>query len=238
MRVMLLALWLLAPALALADPSADEILRGADTILAPEEYESEVTFVTHKGPDQARTFSLHVLKKGTDQLRVTFISPPDDKGAEFLRLGDDMWNYLPNLKRALKIPPKQEFHGGDFANADILRVDLAQDYVPTILPSDSSGQWLLDLRAKTDQVAYARIKYWIRKGDLMPLREEFYTASGKLVRKLEIKKTRAFGGITRPSHLVMQNLLIPSRFSEMIVDNFTLRKGIDRSLFDLGALGR
>ncbi len=230
--------FLLHAAAASANPTADELLRRANAILAPEEYEADVTFVTHKGPGDTRSFSLRILKKGTDHLRVRFLAPPDDAGSEFLRVGDNMWNFLPNLKRSLKISARQEFHGGDFSNSDVLRVDLVQDYRPTVLPSSSADEWLLDLRAKSDAVAYSEIKLWMRKKDGMPLREELYTGSGKLVRKLELTDVKKFGKLVRPSRYVMRNMVMPARYSEMTWNDFHLRSGIQAGQFDLDSLGR
>ena len=89
-----------------------------------------------------------------------------------------------DLGRAIRISPKQEFHGGDFNNTDILRVNLSVDYTVTMLPSTSPGEYLLELRARNDSIAYDVIKYWVRTSDFMPLRQEFYTRSGKLMRRV------------------------------------------------------
>jgi outer membrane lipoprotein-sorting protein len=181
---------------------------------------------------------MQVWKRGARQARIRFLAPADDQGSEVLRVGDEMWNYLPNLKRALRISPKQEFHGGDFANADILRVNLAEDYTPKLRADAPAGCWLLELAAKTDQVAYARVLYWVRQRDSMPLRQEFYTASGKLVRRLELEEPRASGRLVRPSRFVMRNLVATSRQSELVWEVFEVKRGLDEALFLVGSLGR
>jgi outer membrane lipoprotein-sorting protein len=184
-----------------------------------------------------RTFSMHILKSGEDLHRIRFLAPADDKGTEVLRIGDEMWNYLPNLKRSLKISAKQEFHGGDFSNADVLRVNLAKDYTPTLVGT-TADEYQLELKAKNDEVAYDTIKYWLRKKDGMPLRQEFYTSSGKLVRKCDFLDPKPFGKLTRPSKLVMWNMLNKSRHSEMVINDFTLRPQLPDGAFKLAALGR
>jgi outer membrane lipoprotein-sorting protein len=219
-----------------AGPSADEILSHADAILAPDEYEAKVRFVSHRS-DATKTFEMHLVKKGTERLRVKFLAPAEDRDTEVLRVGENMWNYLPNLKRALRISPKQEFHGGDFSNSDVLRVNLAADYAPKLLPESTATEWVLELVAKNDHVAYAKIKYWISKKGFMPLRQEFFTDSGKLVRKLEMSQPKAFGKLVRPTVFVMKNLLVPTRYSEMIWDSFAQKRS-DDSQFLQASLGR
>lgn len=232
-----LSVALAIPAMAASAPSAEEVLRRSDEILAPVDFEAEMTFITHRGKNETRTFSMRMWKKGGDKLRFQFLTPAEDRGAEVLRVGDNYWSYMPNLKRALKIGGKQEFHGGDFSNSDVLRINLSEDYVPKMV-STSGDAYELELTAKNDEVAYARVRYWIRKKDYMPLRGDYYTASGKLIRKLEMTDEKTFGKYRRPSKFVMRNMLVPSRSSEMIYNAFVERKDLDSGLFELVALGR
>lgn len=220
-----------------AAPSADAILARADAILAPQNFESDVTMKTVRSNGEERSYSMRIWKSGDELHRIRFTAPADDKGTEVLRISGDMWNYLPNLKRALRISAKQEFHGGDFSNADLLRPNLARDYTPKLVGT-TDDEYQLELTAKSDEVAYGTIKYWLRRKDCMPLRQEFYTSSGKLVRKLELLDPKPFGKVQRPSRLVMWNALVPSRRSELLVNAFAVRAELDDGLFNLASLGR
>ena len=130
------------------------------------------------------------------------------------------------------------FHGGDFANTDILRVNLLADYDVRSLASPVADEYLLELRAKNDSISYSRIVYAIRKRDFMPQRQEFFTASAKMIRKLTFTEPRAFGKHVRPSHLTMENLLVVGRRTDMIVKTFKVVPNLDSGLFELAALGR
>ena len=76
-----------------------------------------------------------ILKRDADKFRVWFSEPASVKGQEILRLGDNSWVYLPNLKRATRIANRDSFQGGDFNNADVLRVNYTVDYDAVIVPS-------------------------------------------------------------------------------------------------------
>ena len=236
-RLSFVAALVALPLAAHADPAAD-LLKRTVAILAPEEYESQITFTAHKANGQVTTFSIQMWKKGSDKTRFKFISPIDDRDMEVLRVGDNMWNYLPNLKRSLRISPKQDFHGGDFSNADVLRVDLVADYTPAIGAATAPDEQLLELTAKNDQVAYAKVKLWVRKKDAMPLREELYGAAGKLLRKLDYLKPKAFGALVRPSECTMKNMLVPARTTEMAWNSLRVTETADDSRFDMAGLGR
>lgn len=225
------------PFTASAEPSADEILRRADAILAPAEFEARIELVTHR-EGESRRFEMQIWKKGLDKSRIRFLAPVADRGSEVLRDGDNMWHFLPNLKRSIRISPRQEFHGGDFSNADVLRTNLAADYSPTLARSTSADTWLLELKSKNDSAAYDFIRYWVRKADGMPLRQEFFTRSGKMIRILELSEPKSFGGHERPTRMVMTNVLVPSRSSEMVVKKFVVKRMINEGLFQLAALGK
>lgn len=220
-----------------AEPTAGEILTQVDAILSPPEFEAKLTFVSHKAKGEAHTYSMRLIKKDSDKFRAYFLSPPDDVGQEVLRLGDDMWAYMPNVKRALKISTKQDFQGGDFANSDVLRVQLMQDYTP-VVKETKADVWVLELTAKSDKVTYARIVMSVRKKDYQPQQFEYFTGSGKLVRKMELSELKSFGKTIRPTKWVMHNMLEPKRMSEMTYDTFALRKDLDAALFEQSALGR
>lgn len=230
-----------APAAAPAAPAAAEnpadILTKVDAILSPPEFEAKLTFVSHKSAGEVHTYSLRLLKKDSDKFRIWFLSPPDDVGQEVLRISNDMWSYMPNLKRALKVSTKQDFQGGDFANSDVLRVELMRDYTPVIKES-TAEQWVLELTAKNDEVTYARVLLTVRKKDNQPTQFEYFTGSGKLVRKMELADLKTYGKLVRPTKWVMHNMLEPKRRSEMTYDTFNLRKDIDGAVFEQSALGR
>ena len=226
-----------AAAPATADPSPAELLTKVDAVLSPPEFEAKLTFVSHKSQGEVHTYSLRLLKKDSDKFRIWFLSPPDDVGQEVLRISNDMWSYMPNLKRALKVSTKQDFQGGDFANSDVLRVELMRDYTPVIKESNAEA-WVLELTAKNDEVTYARVLLTLRKKDSQPTEFQYFTGSGKLVRKMELMDLKTYGKLIRPTKWVMHNMLEPKRKSEMTYDTFNLRKDIDGAVFEQSALGR
>src|SRR2546428_6319172 len=119
-----------------------------------------------------------------------------------LRVGESMWVYMPNLKRALRIASRDSFQGGDFNNADALRVNYVADYEPVLTGADDPSLWLLELTAKTKDAAYDKIKLWVRREDRLPAKAEYYAASGKMLRSMTFADPKDFHGLKRPSHLV------------------------------------
>lgn len=238
MRMHLTAL-LLCSAPALADMDASALLKRYDEVMGPPAFDSTTSMVAHREDGSARTYKMRVLKSGTEKLRVYFSEPASAKGQEMLRNGDNLWIYLPNLKRATRIASRDSFMGGDFNNADVLRVNYEADYDAKLSPSDKPNTYLLELKAKNKQVAYDAIKLWMTKEQKpLPVRAEFYAASGKMLRSAEFSDVKEFGQVKRPAHIVMRNEQATQRFSEMNWETFNLKDNISASKFVLDDLGK
>lgn len=191
-------LWTLAPAAALAlDGKA--LLEKVDRNLEPENYEMTRKLINEEPDGKRKEFILYSVKKGRDKVAALFLSPASDKGRSTLRQGDNMWLYIPNVGKPVRITSLQSVTGGVFNNADILRVDYTEEYEVTAA-TEEAGNYLLDLKARTGAVAYDRLKMMVDKKTALPTVIEAYAASGLLVKTLRFKDIKDFGGdIVRPA---------------------------------------
>jgi outer membrane lipoprotein-sorting protein len=220
-------------------PTADQLLNKYDAVMGPQNFEAVAEMTAHRDDGSVRTYKMRVLKSGNEKLRIWFSEPAAVRGQEMLRQGENLWVYLPNLKKPTRLASRESFQGGDFNNADVLRVHYQTDYAAKVLPSSSVPEaWELELTAKTSDAAYERIKLWIRKVDGMPLKGEYYTASGKQLRAAEFSDVRSFGGFKRPAKIVMKNMLTPKRWSELVMTSFNSKVSPPPSRFVLDDLGR
>lgn len=196
----LLALWLVlllsSPALAL---DGAEILKKVDANLQPESFESYRKLINIEPNGAKREFLLYTLKKGHDKITSLFLSPASEKGRATLRLGDNMWLYIPSVGKPIRITSLQSVVGGVFNNADIMRLDYNVEY--TVQQSEEKKtEYILDLKAKTGAVAYDRLKMWVDKKTLVPTKIECYAATGLLIKTLYFKEMKPFDdGVLRPS---------------------------------------
>ena len=194
---LLLLLLLGTPAAWGADGNA--ILAKVDRNLEPESYEMYRKLINIEPNGNRKEFVLYSVKKGRDKVIALFLSPPSDTGRATLRLGDNMWLYIPDVGKPVRITSLQSVTGGVFNNADILRVDYATEYSAEAMEEDKDG-YLLSLKALTGAVAYDRLKMWVDKKTVLPTKIECYAASGLLIKTLYFKDTKDFGGgIRRPA---------------------------------------
>ncbi len=227
------------PSLAFAaDPTPQELLKRYDEVMSPRTFDGLLVMVAHRQDDTTRTYKFRALKSEDDKIRTWFFEPAAAKGQEMLRVEDNMWVYMPNLKRALRLASRESFQGGDFNNGDVLRVNYVADYNAKLSPSEDDKLWLLDLTAKTKEAAYDHIKLWMTKDDRQPKKAEYYAASGKLLRSAQFDDVKDFHGLRRPSHIVMRNELATKRYSEMNTLDMKLNIDVPAQKFVLDDLGR
>ena len=195
----LILLFAALPAAAAVDGT--QILQKVDRNLEPESYESYRKLIDIQPDGTKKEYVLYTMKKGRDKVVSLFLSPPSDKGRATLRLGDNMWLYLPDVGRPIRITSLQSVTGSIFNNADILRVDYSVEY-NVESAEEQKDAFVLSLKAKTGEVAYDRLKMWVDRQALMPVTIEAYAASGLLIKTLRFKDIKDFGGgIKRPATL-------------------------------------
>jgi len=203
MLTKLLSLILCLVALPVSGAALDgtQILQKVDRNLEPESYESYRQLLDIQPDGTKKEYVLYTIKKGRDKVAALFLSPPSDKGRVTLRLGENMWLYMPDVGRPIRITSLQSVTGSVFNNADILRIDYSSEY-NVEATEDQKDAFLLSLKAKTGDVAYDRLKMWVDKQALLPVTIECYAASGLLIKTLRFRNIKDFGGgIKRPATL-------------------------------------
>ena len=175
------------------------LLKQVDRNLSPDSYESYRKLINIEPSGAKKEFTLFTVKKGIDKVASLFIAPASEKGRSTLRLGDNMWLYIPNVGKPIRITSLQSVVGGVFNNADILQLDYTAEYDVEKV-EEKGGEYLLYLKAKTKTVAYDRLKIWADKKNVLPTRIECLTEANMLIKTLYFKDVKNFGGgITRPA---------------------------------------
>ncbi len=214
----LLAALFAFPALAAA-PSAPDgaaILKTVDRNLEPESYESFRKLINIEPDGSHKDYVLYTVKKGSDKLVALFLSPASEAGRGTLRLGDNMWLYIPEVGRPIRITSLQSVVGGVFNNADIRSLDYSVEYNVAKLEA-TADTYVLTLKAKTDAVAYDRLVMRVNRADLLPTEIACYAASGILVKTLRFSDVKDFGGgIRRPAEITTDSPLYKGYKSVMI----------------------
>jgi len=194
--MILMCLSLAVPAFAL---DGNEMLRKVDRNLNPESFEMYRKLINIEPDGSKKEFVMYSVKKGKDKIASVFLSPASEKGRSTLRIGENMWLYIPNVGKPIRITSLQSVTGGVFNNSDIMRVDYSAEYDCDKVEEADKGH-ILYLKAKTKTVAYDRVKMWVDGKRPLPVKIECFASSGMLIKTLYFKNIKDFGGgIVRPA---------------------------------------
>lgn len=185
-----------APAFAI---DGNEMLKKVDRNLNPESFEMYRKLINIEPDGSKKEFVMYSVKKEKDKIASVFLSPASEKGRSTLRIGDNMWLYIPNVGKPIRITSLQSVTGGVFNNSDIMRIDYSAEYdCEKVEPIDDGH--ILYLKAKTNTVAYDRVTMRVYGARLLPDRIECFASSGMLIKTLYFKKVKDFGGgLVRPA---------------------------------------
>jgi len=193
---LLLACALVSRAASPGAPDAEALLKQSDRFRNGwSSYVVRVRIADYEANKSDEEHFYEVSQKGTDKTYVELLSSRE-KGEHLLMLGDDMWVYLPDTSRPVRITPLERL-SGDASNGDVARTNYAADYSPVYLRTEKVGSeecHVLELTAKRKGATYHRILYWIRKEDARPVKAEFYLTSGKHIKSASFDDYSLIGG--------------------------------------------
>ena len=213
------------------------ILQQVDKNLNPDTYEMYRKLINIEPNGTKKEFVLYYVKKGQDKMVALFLSPASEKGRSTLRLNDNMWLYIPNVGKPLRITSLQSVVGGVFNNSDILRLDYSAEY-DVVNMTDEGETYLLELKAKTTTIAYDSLKMKVNKKALVPTTIQCFASSGMLIKTLYYKEPKDFGnGIVRPSVLETDSPLYKGYKSAMVYAKIN-KKELADEIFSLNYLSR
>jgi outer membrane lipoprotein-sorting protein len=236
----LFAVLLLAAAVAAAGgsapvPDAQELLRRSDAFRNPApSFVMRVRITNFEAGKSDEEHLYAVSQKGTDRTHVEFLSPRE-KGRYLLMLGDDMWIYLPDTSRPVRITPLERLTG-DASNGDVARTNYSADYDAVYLRAETVGETechVLELTARRKGATYHKIVYWLRTADARPVRAEFYLISGKHIKSATFDEYGPAGGRTMLRRMIIYDQIRKSSHSVLEYSGFAPRPLPDK-LFHQG----
>ena len=210
----------------------NEMLRKVDRNLNPESFEMYRKLINIEPDGSKKEFVMYSVKKGKDKIASVFLSPASEKGRSTLRIGENMWLYIPNVGKPIRITSLQSVTGGVFNNSDIMRVDYGAEYDCDKVDEADKGH-ILYLTAKTKTVAYARVKMWVDGKRPLPVKIECFASSGMLIKTLYFKNIKDFGGgIVRPAVIETDSPLYKD-YRSIIIFAKVKKKDLPDEIFSL-----
>jgi len=96
--------------------------------------------------------------------------------------------------------------------------------------------WIVELQAKTAQVNYQIRKLWVDKDRFIPLKEELYAKSGKLLKRMELFDIIKIDSRWYPKKIVFKDMLKTGDGTEFIIDDIEFDQQIPEYIFTKASL--
>jgi hypothetical protein len=194
----------------------DQMLRGDSS-----QGQVEMAVVTRRWE---RNVTMEIWSEGTENALIKVLEPKKEAGTATLKVGSDMWNYLPKIDRTIK------------------ESRLIRDYeIEIAYEGDREGvevyEFLLIPHPEAP-VVWGKMLYQVRKKDLMPTWAEYYDEDGELKRTMTFSEYREMGGRLVPTKSRMVPQDKPEEYTEMIYHELQFDIPIPQGTFSLSSLRR
>jgi outer membrane lipoprotein-sorting protein len=242
---LILALFATGPLVHAAMPDALTIAKKCDAALKGKTQRGAAS-MTVRTPDWQRTLEMTFWYDYPQKTFIRITAPAKEAGTGTLRLGSNMWSYLPTVERVIKIPPSlmlQSWMGSDFTNDDLVKESsMPTDYTHRIdgeTTEDSDACYrLIAIPKPNAAVVWGKLVLLIRKTDYIPRREEFFDEHGALQKTLYFDQIQKAGARDYPMrwHMVSntkkghETTLIFSSlvFDKPVADDIFTRQNLER----------
>jgi len=193
-----------------------------------------------------RTKEFNGYSAGEDKAYMEFTSPSRDKGTRFLKLGEEFWMYLPNVGKATKIAGhamRSSMMGSDFSYEDaVSNEELAESYDVVLEGEEAINDkncYVLKLSLKEGaEGSYYTQKLWVGKESFLPIKAEYFSRSGKLMKDVQILEFKRISGKNYPTRIRMENKLRKNTWSEFVISDIQIGISIPSNVFTKGYLER
>ncbi|WP_321375129.1 outer membrane lipoprotein-sorting protein [uncultured Draconibacterium sp.] len=214
------------------------IIKQADEKFRGESSRGEMTMIIER-PGWSRTVSMKNWTLGNDYSLIYITAPAKEKGQVFLKRDKEMWNWVPNIERMIKIPPSmmmQSWMGSDFTNDDLVKESqMAKDYSNKLLGEeevDGYSCYKIELIPHEDApVVWGKVIMWVSKEELHWLKAEFYDEDGFLVNTEILTDVKMMDDREMPTRLEMIPADEEGNKTVMIFDKIEFDVDLKESFF-------
>ena len=191
-----------------------------------------------------RTLTLEQWSKGEDKSLIKILKPKKEKGLATLRVDKNMWNYMPKVKRVVKIPSSMmssSWMGSHFTNDDLVKQSrMAEDYTFSItFEGMNDGKEIIEITClpnKEAAVVWGKVEVVVYADDYLPLRMIYYDEDLLLSRTLEFTNIEMMDGKIIPTMMSMIPTNEPGESTTVKWEEIQFDVTIDDEFFSLRKL--
>ncbi len=236
----------LSSVVAWCQPDIDDVITALDRLYRSDDSVAEMSMhiVT---PHWERTLTMKAWSEGSDKTFISILSPAREAGMATLRIGTEMWNYLPNTNSTVRVPPSMmtgSWMGSDITNNDIVKeITYATDYTyeytadTALTGTPEDGVLYIRLVPKpSTAVVWSSIICAVRADDNIPLWEHYYDQHGNEIKSVTFSDIQDMGGRTIPATMEVVPTNREGQSTTITWSHAEFNQGIDSGIFTLSNL--
>ena len=158
-----------------------------------------------------RSLTLEQWSKGNDMHLLKVLKPKKEKDLATLRVDNNVWNYMPKVKRVVKIPSSMmssSWMGSHFTNDDLVKQSrMVIDYDFSITYEGlRDGVDIVEISCipkKNAAVVWGKVEVIVYRNDFIPLNIVYYDEDLKLSRTLKLSNIQVLGSKKIPLQMKM-----------------------------------
>jgi len=226
-------------ALPIFSQNATEIIKKADEKWNGEKSSESYMVMTIVRPTWERTIEFKNWTKGKDNALTLISAPAKEKGQAFLKVGTEMWNWMPSIGRMVKLPPSMMadgWMGSDYTNDDILKESsIVVDFDHKIVGSETIDEldcWKIELIPHEDAaVVWGKIIKWISKDEYIQMKSEYFDEDEYLIKTEFASDVKIMDGRKIPGKIEIVPADKKNQKTVVIINSMKFNIPIDDSFF-------
>ncbi len=194
-------------------PDAETILDRMDRALQFDTRTARVTMEVVEGR-RTRRYEMMTYGRGVTDAAVEYEAPARERGTRMLKLGDNLWIYLPRAERVQRISGhmlRQGMMGSDISYEDMMQAaEFRRQYEARVLGAeevDGRKCWKIEATARDRKVTYPRRLIWVDQENYVPLRQKLFALSGMQLKTWAMSDVREVDGRSTPHRMKLTDAL-------------------------------
>jgi len=221
-----------------SDLTVNEIINKIDFNLNSNNRVITSEMIVH-GRRASRTIVSKSWIVGTDKAFTEYLSPPREQGSKMLKLDDILLTYSPQTDRIIQISGhmlRQSIMGSDMSYNDVMEDKPLDQLYSAILEGEeyinNRKCYIIFLEAKTEGISYPKRREWVDAEYFLPIKEELYAKSGKLLKSTSMDGIKKIGDRWFPTRFIFKDELKKnSKGTEWIIKDIQFDQEISDIIF-------
>ena len=226
-----------------ADLTAKEILDRVDDLWRGNSSHGKMA-MTITTENWTRTLEIEVWSQGKDKSLLRILAPKKEQGTTTLRSGNNIWNFLPKVKRVIKLPSSMmasSWMGSHFTNDDLVKESrMAEDYnFEFTFQGQREGREVIEVTCWPREeavVVWGKVVVTVARADSMPVDVVYYDEDLKKARTMVFEDPGPLGDRTLPRRLVIQPADKPKESTLIVYESMEFNLDLPEDLFSIRRL--